>query len=96
LHFDKPPLDPAGEAWFRKPETHHVVLRLEDARWELRPGDRVKLATGVLAYEGLSTWMGYSVFYDWTISWMLAAAVTAVLALAWHFARRFRREAWDA
>jgi len=96
LHFDRPPLDEARETWFGKPESHHVVLRAGDARWELRPGAQVSLASGVLAYEGLSTWMGYNVFYDWTLPWLLAACVTAVASLAWHFARKFARQPWDA
>lgn len=96
LHFDRPPLDEQRETWFGKPETHHVVMRVGDSRWELQPGARVELESGVLAYEGLSTWMGYNVFYDWTLPWLLAASVTAVAALGWHFARKFAREPWDA
>ncbi len=96
LHFDKPPLDAQTESWFRTPDSHHVVLRFDDARWELRPGSQIQLGGGVLAYEGLTTWMGYNVFYDWTLPWMLAACVTAVAALGWHFARKFAREPWNA
>lgn len=96
LHFDKPPLDETQEAWFRKPESHHVVLRLEDARYELRPGEQISFASGVLAYEGLTTWMGYNVFYDWTLPWLLAACASAVAALGWHFARKFSRQPWNA
>lgn len=96
LHFDRPPLDEQRETWFGKPESHHVVLRVGEQRWELRPGSRVALASGALVYEGLSTWMGYHVFYDWTLPWLLAASVTAVAALAWRFARKFAREPWDA
>lgn len=96
LHFDQPPLDTAGEAWFRTPETHHVVMRRGDDRWELRPGTQIAFKRGVLTYEGLTTWMGYNVFYDWTLPWLLAACATAVAALAWHFARKFARQPWDA
>lgn len=96
LHFDKPPLDEQRETWFGKPESHHVVLRVGDSRWELQPGERVELDSGMLAYEGLSTWMGYNVFYDWTLPWLLAACVAAVAALGWHFARKFAHQPWDA
>lgn len=96
LHFEKPPLDARTESWFRTPDSHHVVLRLDDARWELRPGQQVRFDAGDLVYEGVTTWMGYQVFYDWTIPWMLAACLTAVLALGWHFARQFTRQPWNA
>ena len=96
LHFDRSPLDQASESWFRTPGSHHVVLRLGEARWELVPGQQVRLDGGTLVYEGLTTWMGYNVFYDWTIPWVLAASLLAVGALGWHFARQFRARAWDA
>ena len=96
LHFEKAPLDERAETWFRTPDSHHVVLRMQDARWELRPGQQVRFEAGDLVYEGVTTWMGYQVFYDWTIPWMLAACLTAVLALGWHFARQFSRQPWNA
>lgn len=96
LHFEKAPLDERTESWFRTPDSHHVVLRMENARWELRPGQQIRFEAGDLVYEGVTTWMGYQVFYDWTIPWMLAACLTAILALGWHFARQFSRQPWNA
>ena len=96
LQFDAAPLDAARETWFRTPERHRVVLRAAGSRWELAPGQQVRVAGGTLVYEGLSTWMGYNVFYDWTLPWLAAACVAGVAALAWHLARRFVRVAWDA
>jgi cytochrome c biogenesis protein len=96
LEFDQPPLDAARETWFRKPDAHRVVVRVAEQRWELGPGGQARLAGGTLVYEGLTTWMGYNVFYDWTLPWLLAACVAAAAALGWHLARRFTRVAWDA
>jgi cytochrome c biogenesis protein ResB len=96
LQFDKPPLDPDAQTTFRKPDSHRVVLRIADARWEVEPGQQVTLEEGVLAYEGLTTWMGYTVFYDWTMPWLIAACLTAIAALAWHFGRKFVRTPWDS
>ncbi|HET9576796.1 MAG TPA: cytochrome c biogenesis protein ResB [Usitatibacter sp.] len=96
LQFDKPPLDPDADTSFRKPEAHRVVLRIGQERWEIEPGQQVSLAQGVLAYEGLTTWMGYTVFYDWTMPWLIAACLTAIAALGWHFARKFMRTPWDS
>jgi cytochrome c biogenesis protein len=96
LEFATPPLDPARETTFRLPASHKVVMRMGERRWELSAGDRVALPGGTLAYEGLTTWMGYQVFRDWTMPWLVAACLTAVGALAWHFARKFSAAPWDA
>ena len=96
LDIADPVLDP-DKAWrFRVPEKHTLVLRIGEERHELEPGDRLDLAAGTLAYDGLTTWMGYSVFYDWTLPWLLAACLTAVASLAWHYAARFAAQPWDA
>jgi len=38
--------------------------------------------------------MGYKVAYDPTATWLLAAALVAVLALVWHYLVKFRRHPW--
>ena len=52
---------------------------------ELRAGEQISLPGGTLSYEGPRMWMGYAIFYDPTLSWLLAAALIGVLAMAWHF-----------
>ena len=81
---------------FRLPEREKLVLRYGDERFELRRGERLALADGVVEYRGLRTWMGYTVFYDWTIPWMLASCVLAVASLVWHFWAKFARTPWLA
>ncbi len=49
------------------------------------------IAGGELHYVGLRTWMGYKAAYDPVVSWLLAAALVAVLALVAHYAIKFRR-----
>ena len=51
----------------------------------LQAGEQIRLPGGTLGYEGPRMWMGYAIFYDPTLPWLLAAAVIGVLALAWHF-----------
>ncbi|MCU0941823.1 MAG: hypothetical protein MUE35_04680 [Hydrogenophaga sp.] len=92
LQLDEKLIDPAGPASFRLPDAHRLVLRVGDQRAELAPGDRFELQGGTLVYERLSTWMGYRVSYDATLPWLLAAALLASAALAWHYARRFLGE----
>ena len=51
----------------------------------LQPGQRLRLPGGELDYAGLRMWMGYELFYDPTLPWLVTAALLAVAALAWHF-----------
>jgi len=95
LQFDEVLLDPLQPSQLRLPAQHRLVLRIGDARHELAPGDRVSLPEGVLIYERLTLWMGYTVFYDWTLPWLAAACVLVVAALAWHLLRKFAARAWD-
>ncbi len=95
LQFDEVLLDPDRVSRFRLPTRHTLVVRIGDARHELVPGARLTLPQGVLQYERLSTWMGYTVFYDWTLPWLFVACVLAVASLAWHFWKKFAAQPWD-
>jgi cytochrome c biogenesis protein ResB len=100
LHLDRPMLVAGAPSQLKAPPGNRVVLRLRgsedgtDERFELRPGQSLALPGGVLEYQGLRLWMGYLVYYDWTIPWLLAVSVLAVIALAWHFYRKFERTPW--
>lgn len=80
---------------FRLPSDQSIVLRHGQLRSQMRPGERIALPDGELEYQGLRTWMGYRVYYDWTIPWMLAACAVAVLSLSWHFWRKFAATPWN-
>lgn len=98
LKFDEQILDPARPSVFRPPSRHTVVVSLEDAgaevRREMRPGEVLRLPQGELRYLGLRAWMGYTVFSDPTLSWLLAAAMVAVTALAWHLRGKYFARPW--
>ncbi len=96
LRINEVILDPARPSVFRVPRRHAIILRAGAATHELVPGARVQLAGGTLVYEGLRKWMGYDVFYDWTMPWLLAACIVAVISLAWHFWRKFAARPWLA
>lgn len=96
LQWDERLIDPGGPARFQLPDRHRLVLRVGDQRAELAPGERVSIEGGILVYERLSTWMGYRVFHDPTLPWLLAAALLSALALAWHYAQRFGWRPWAA
>lgn len=95
LQFDEVILDPDKPSTFRLPEKHKLVMRVGQQRWELLPGQSVTLPEGRLQYQGLRTWMGYTVFSDWTIPWLLSASLLAVASLGWHFWRKFAARPWN-
>lgn len=96
LKTEEEVIDPDAPSAFTLPRDRDVVLRIGDERFELAPGSRVVLPGGTLIYDGLRTWMGYRVYYDPTLPWLLAASVLATLALALHFALKFGRQPWRA
>lgn len=95
LQFDENLLDPDKPGDFRVPDVHRLILRVGEQRWDLQPGESIGIAGGRLIYEGVRAWMGYTVFYDWTIPWLLAAALGAAGSLGWHFWRKFAVTPWD-
>lgn len=95
LEFDGNLLDPEKPDQFKLPGEHRLILRIGEGRWALQPGQAVDLPDGRLTYLGIRAWMGYTVFYDWTIPWLLAAALAAVGALGWHFWRKFASRPWN-
>ncbi len=85
-----------GEASrLQTPQSYHAVIRQGDMRKVLNPGERLVLPQGELELTELRMWMGYLVFYDWTIPWMLTSSTLAVLSLGWHFWRKFMSKPWD-
>ncbi len=77
---------------FRIPNKHHLVIRVDEQRYLLRPGEKITLATGVLRYDSLSSWMGYNVDYDWTRPWLLATCLTALFSLSLFYITRLRHD----
>ncbi|MBC7860081.1 MAG: cytochrome c biogenesis protein ResB [Burkholderiaceae bacterium] len=95
LQFDEVILDPARASEFRLPRDYKVVMRVGELRRELKPGEAIELAQGRLVFDGLRTWMGYTVFYDWTIQPLLLVCLLSVGALGWHFWRKFGARPWN-
>jgi len=95
LQFDDVILDPAKPSVFRVPDRPRLVLRYADQRAWLVPGEAVRVPGGELRFEGVTTWMGYAVYYDWTLPWLLASSVFSVLSLLIHFIRRYLAQPWQ-
>lgn len=95
LQFDERILDPARSSEFRLPAKYQVIVRVGEQRHELQPSQSIELPQGRLVFDGLRTWMGYAVFYDWTIQWLLAVCALSVGALGWHFWGKFAARPWN-
>ncbi|MES1981649.1 MAG: cytochrome c biogenesis protein ResB [Pseudomonadota bacterium] len=95
LQFDEVILDPAQPSLFRAPRNYQLIVRSGEQRWQLKPGESVTLPDGVLEFEGLRNWMGYSMVYDFTLPWILAAAMLAVGSMAAYFWSKFTSRPWD-
>jgi len=80
---------------FKIPDRTVLVVIQGDKRRELSPGQEIRLGSGLLRFEQLRTWMGYAIFYDPTIFWMLSAAALAALGLAWHVTSKIRETPWN-
>ncbi len=87
-------IDAERASTLRPPVRHALKVAYADGELLLQPGQSLRLADGELAYEGLGTWMGYTVHYDPTLPWLLAAALIAVVALSAHFWRKFAARPW--
>ena len=99
LKFGEVILDPDHASTFRLPEKHSVSIRVGEGASEIlremRPGEVLRLPEGELSYLGLRAWMGYTVFHDPTLPWMLAAVLFAVACLAWHLYSKYFARPWN-
>lgn len=95
LDFDQELLPADRDSRFEPPEEYRLIVRRGDQRHLLQPGDRLRLAGGVLRFHGLNRWLGYTVHWDMTLFWMLGAAALAVACLVWFLAVKFRRQGWQ-
>jgi cytochrome c biogenesis protein len=95
LPIDAELIDFEKASAFRVPPKQDLQISFGGKEQVLAPGAALEVAGGRLRYEGLTTWMGYVVFSDWTMPWLLAAAAAAAAALGWHFWRRFSARPWQ-
>ncbi len=95
LKFFDPILSSTAPSIFRIPDDPLLVVRVNEKRYELQPGDSIDFPTGRLEYLGLNTWMGFQVFYDWSLPWMLGASLLALFGLAGHFWKKFAPTPWQ-
>lgn len=89
-------IDPDAPSQFALPVRYRLLLDDGGEVYELVPGVALPMAGGALVHDGLTTWMGYTVIYDPTTAWLLAACMVAIAALGWHFWHKFAARPWSA
>lgn len=90
LELARPAYDEHAKWVLAAPADAKLVVIDGDRREVLEPGQSVAVGAGRIRYDGVTTWMGYKIFYDPSLPWLAAAAGVAVLGLAWHALLRLR------
>lgn len=64
-----------------------------DGRQEvLRVGDQFVADGDVVRFDGVGLWMGYWIYSEPSMAWLLAAALLGVIFIGWHFLGGIRRD----
>ncbi len=95
LKLEKPLYDEKKSWTFRTPKNPTLIVIQGRKRREIKVGETLALGKGTLRFDEVRSWVGYTIFYDPTMAWMLAASVVSVLGLAWHVLTKFRAVPWD-
>ena len=88
LHLDTPLKE--DRAWTLASDrvSGVLVVNTQGKRHELKRSESVNIEGGTLRFDELRGWMGYRIFFDPTLPWMLAAAMVALFGLALRFWRK--------
>lgn len=71
-----------------------LIVTTPEKRHELKVGESIRMQSGTLRYDALTTWMGYRLFYDPTIQWMFFVSVFGVLGLSHYFWKKVNLVPW--
>ncbi|WP_210395522.1 hypothetical protein [Motiliproteus sediminis] len=66
---------------------HSLIVRTDDQRIRIRPGESLQLGGATLTYHHLNTWMGYQIVYEPMTPWIIATVATGILSLLWLYGR---------
>lgn len=73
-------------------DTPNLIVYVEGREETLRVGDRVAVGSNVVRFDGVGLWMGYWIYSEPTMAWLLAAAILGMLFLGWHVLGGLRRD----
>lgn len=84
LELDAPAYK-TDDAWrFAVPENAPLTVIADGRRARLARGETAAIAGGVLRYDGLTAWMGYTITANPFARFSVAAALASLVALVWH------------
>ena len=89
LQFDDPIYDEENRWTFRKPVDPRLVIVEGNMRHVLMPGEQARVSSGTLSFDGVRSWMGYTIVANPLAPWLMAIAVTGGLALIVHVWDKF-------
>jgi cytochrome c biogenesis protein len=61
-----------------------LLIEHDGQRKVLAAGETLTLPDGKLRFDAVRGWMGYKVFYDPTLTWLMLSVVLALAGLLWH------------
>lgn len=96
LQLKNPVPDMTHPTLFARGAAHTLLVTIRGESRAMVPGEQWSLPEGTLLYERLETWMGYTLFYDRTIPWLLATALVAIASLFVHFFGKFAKKTWHS
>lgn len=74
-----------GRWRFILPKDYRVIVSFRSRDFRLRQGERCDLGVGTLEVRDLKRWMGYGVFYDPTLPYLLVTSALVVAGLLWMY-----------
>ena len=80
---------------FKMPTEYQLVISHKKEKITLKTGESHSFEQGQLTFLGLKRWIGYDVFYDWTIPWLLVTCLLAIGSLGVFLWGKNTHKAWD-
>jgi hypothetical protein len=79
---------------FKLPTHYQLVISHQKNIINLKTGQSHHFKQGQLTFLGLKRWIGYDVFYDWTIPWLLVAVLLAIASLGTFLWQKMNKKSW--
>jgi len=87
--------DSSMQGDFKIPERYQLIIFHQQQKIHLKVGESYRFDSGILTFQGLKRWIGYDVFYDWSIPWLLATCLLAIASLGSFLWQKVNQNRWD-
>jgi len=79
---------------FSVPKEYHFIVDINGEEYQLKPGNSINIVGGTLSINTLVPWIGYEMYYDPAIYFLLIASIVAVLSLGYFLNQRLAENHW--